>query len=119
MDTDRQKPCGSLFPRPRLGALSRAPRIAIGMALPKDRAMSVPTVLSLVPGLFPVQTRQTKHVPSVLRSTSVAGNEDGENTQECLDLPRTRRTVRTSLIIKTLRGSQSIRPTGNVGTTVR
>ena len=44
-------------------------------------------------------------------------DEDGENTQECLDLPGTRRTVRTSLIIKTLRRSQSVLLTGNVGTT--
>jgi hypothetical protein len=81
--------------------------------------MSVPTVLSLVPGLFPAQTRQTKHVLSVLRSTSAAGNEHGENTQEWLDVPGTRRTVRTSLIIKTLRRSQSVLLTGNLGTTGR
>jgi hypothetical protein len=47
------------------------------------------------------------------------GMEGGEDTLECLDLPGTRRTVRTSLIIKTFRRSQSVRPTGNVGTTVR
>ena len=41
--------------------------------------------------LFPAQTRQTKDVPSVLRSTSVAANEVGDDTLECLDLPRTRR----------------------------
>jgi len=79
--------------------------------------MSVPNVLSLVPGLFPAQKRQTKHVPSVLRSTSVAGNEDGENTQKGLVLPGTRRTGGTSLIIKTLRCSWFVLLTGNVGTT--
>jgi hypothetical protein len=59
-----------------LGALSRAPRIAIGMALSKDRTMSVPTVLSFVPGLFPVQVRQTKAVPSVPRFYSAGATRE-------------------------------------------
>jgi hypothetical protein len=33
-----------------------------------------------------------------LAETTVAGNKDGENTHECLDLPGTRRTVGTSQI---------------------
>jgi hypothetical protein len=68
--------------------------------------MSVPSVLGFVPGLFPGQFRQTKDVPSVLRFTSVAGNEDGENIQKSLDLLGTRRTVGTSPAIKKLRRSQ-------------
>jgi hypothetical protein len=65
--------------------------------------MNVPSV---VPGLFLAQTRQTKGVPSVLRSTSVTGNDDGENIQKSLDLLGTRRTVGTSPTIKKLRRSQ-------------
>ncbi len=72
------------------------------MALSKDRAINVPNVLSVVPGLFPVRMQQTMSVPSVLRSMSVAGTEDGENIQKSLDLLGTRRTLGTSPIIKML-----------------
>jgi hypothetical protein len=67
------------------------------MALSKDRTLNVPSVLSVVPGLFPVQMRQTKAVPSVLPSTSLAGNQDGENIQRALDVLGTRRTLGTRL----------------------
>jgi len=64
------------------------------VALSKDRTLNVPSVM---PGLFPVQMRQTKAVPSVLPSTSLAGNQDGENIQRALDVLGTRRTLGTRL----------------------